>query len=448
MPPLPEAIIPVLASFAPLFSTRVWSHAQLLLLGAILTPGARTVTAALRAMGLATEHRFTNYHRVLNRATWSARQGSRILLGWLVALLVPPGVPLVLGADDTVERRSGRRITATGCDRDAVRSSHQHVIRCVGLKWVVMMRLVPGPWARRVGALPCLTAWCRPAKTSQPRRHKTSIAWVRHMVQHVRRWLPEHQRVLVVDGGLAAVARALACVNSRVTRVSRLRWDAALYHPPGPQPQGKRGRKPRTGKRQRSLQGGAAHADTPWETVAVDWYGGQRKQLWVFSHTALWYTPGTPPVDIRDVLVGDPTGTLRLEAFCCPALQATPEPILPWVVRRWSVEVTCEEARAHLGLETQRQWSDHAIARTTPLLFAVCSLVTVLALHFSQRGQIPVSITAWDHQDEPTFTDCLSFVRGHIWRARYVVTSTAEAEFVQCPRGVFELLLTGLPLAA
>src|SRR6266850_1767432 len=199
MPPLPEAIILVLASFAPLFSTRIWRHAQLLL----------------------------------------------------------------LGADDTVERRSGRRITAKGCYRDAVRSSHKHVIRCFGLKWVVMMLLVPVPWARRVWALPFLTALCRPAKTSQPRRHKTSIDWVRQMVQQVRRWLPEHQLVLVVDGGFAAVSLAWACVKSRVTMVSRLRWDAALYHPPGPQPQGKRGRKPLKGKRQRSLQGWAEHADTP-----------------------------------------------------------------------------------------------------------------------------------------------------------------------------------------
>jgi hypothetical protein len=115
MPPLPEVIIPVLASVAPRFSSRVWSHAQLLRLGAILTPGARTVTAALRALGWATEPRCTNDHRVLHRATWSARQGSRMLLGLLVARLVPPGVPLVLGADDTVARRAGGKIRAKGC---------------------------------------------------------------------------------------------------------------------------------------------------------------------------------------------------------------------------------------------------------------------------------------------------------------------------------------------
>jgi hypothetical protein len=196
------------------------------------------------------------------------------------------------------------------------------------------------------------------------------------------------------------------------------------------------------------LPGWAERADTPWETGEVDWYGGQRKPLWVFSLTALWYTPGVPPVDIRYVLVCDPVGKLRLDAFFCPDLQATPEQILPWVVMRWSVEVTCEEARAHLGLETQRQWSAQAIARTTPILFALFSLVTVLTLQLSPRGPIPVSMTAWYHKDEPTFSDCLALVRGHLWRARYVVNSTAEAKFVPFPRQVFELFLTGLPFAA
>ena len=132
MTPLAEGIILVLAPCAPLFSQRVWRHAPVLFLGAMLTAGARTVAAALRAMGLATERHFTNYHRVLNRATWSARRGSQILLGLLLSLLVPPGAPIILGADDTVGRRSGRRITAKGCDRDAVRSSKKHVIRCFG----------------------------------------------------------------------------------------------------------------------------------------------------------------------------------------------------------------------------------------------------------------------------------------------------------------------------
>jgi hypothetical protein len=156
----------------------------------MLSPRARTVTAALRVMGLAMEPRFTTYHRVLNRARWSARQGSRILLGLLITLLVPPGATIVLGADDTLERRGGRKITARGCYRDPVRSSKKHVIRCFGLKWVSMMLLVPVPWSRRGWALPFLTALCWPETLHGPRRHKTSVDCVRQMIKQVRRWLP------------------------------------------------------------------------------------------------------------------------------------------------------------------------------------------------------------------------------------------------------------------
>jgi hypothetical protein len=368
-------------------------------------------------------------------------------LGVLITLLVPAEATIVLGADDTVERRGGRKITAKGCYRDAMRSTKKHIIRCCGLKWVSMMLLVPVPWAQRVWALPFLTTLCWPAERAKRRRHKTSIDWARQMITQVRRWLPGRQLVLVVDGGFAAVSLALACIKQRVVMVSRLRWDAALYHRPGPQLPGKRGRKRLKGKRQRSLQSWASRSDTPWEDVEVDWYGGQRKRLWVFSHIALWYTPGLPPVEIRFVLVCDPEGKLRMEAFLCTDFQATAEQILHWVIMRWSLEVTLEEARAHLGLEMQSQWLDLAIARTTPILLALFSLVTVLALRLNPGSHIPVQVTAWYHKAEPTFVNCLALVCRHLWRARYFMNSAAEPELVQFPREVFEPLLTGFPSA-
>jgi hypothetical protein len=150
----------------------------------------------------------------------------------------------------------------------------------------------------------------------------------------------------------------------------------------------------------------------------------------------------------RFVLVRDPEGKLQDAAFFCTDLQATPQQILHWVVMRWAVEVTCEEARAHLGIETQRQWSDPAIARTTPVLLGLFSLVTVLALHLCPSGQVPVETTAWYHKAEPTFSDCLTLVRRHLWRARYCVNSASPAESVQLPREAFEVLLNDLPLAA
>jgi hypothetical protein len=153
-------------------------------------------------------------------------------------------------------------------------------------------------------------------------------------------------------------------------------------------------------------------------------------------------------VAIRYVLVADPAGKLRMEAFFCTELQATPEQLLARVVMRWSLEVTLEESRPHLGLETQRQWSDHAIARTTPGLLALFSIVTLLAWRLRQEGPMPVETTAWYQKTEPTFVDCLALVRRHLWRARYWMNSTTDPQCVQCPREAFELLVTGLPSAA
>src|SRR3712207_2695516 len=118
---LPPKMVQLLAPFAPLFSKRVWQHAQVLLIGAILAPGRRTVSSALRAMGLEREKRFHRYHRVLSHASWSSKEASRVLLGLVVKAFVPEG-PLVVGIDETVERRYGKKIRAKGVYRDPVRS--------------------------------------------------------------------------------------------------------------------------------------------------------------------------------------------------------------------------------------------------------------------------------------------------------------------------------------
>ena len=444
-------IIPLLAVFAPLFSSRVWPHAQVLLIGALLTPGVRTVTAILRTMGRAEEAHFTNYHRVLNRAVWYPLQGSRMLLGLLVAALVPAGGPLILGGDDTIERRQGERIKAKGCYRDPVRSTKKYTVRCFGLKWVSLMLLVPVPWSRRVWALPFLTVLCpsQEACRQEGRRHKTSHDWLRQMVKQVRRWWPHRQMLLIVDGAFASVGLGWACVAMDTVLVSRLRWDARLYHPPGPQRQSKRGPKPQTGGRQRTLKVWAAREDTPWQSEEISWYGGQRKTMQWFSRTALWYRAGQPPLPLRFVLVRDPEGKLRDEVFFCTDLQATPVQILEWVIMRWGVEVTFEEARAHLGMETQRQWSDNAILRSTPCLLGLFSIVTWLTHHLQQHHQIPVQTTAWYRKEQPTFSDCLYWIRQHIWHQRFFVNSTSQGHLSQLPHELIDLLgLYGFPIAA
>ena len=473
MHPLPEGIITILAAFAPLFSDRVWYHAQELMIGAILSPGKRTVSAALRVMGRSEERHFTNYHRVLNRVKWNSLQGSRILLGLLLAMFPSPGA-IVLGVDETIERRSGKKIKHVGCYRDPVRSTRKHVVRCFGVKWVSMMLLVPVPFSHRICALPFLTLPCEPEvkeknansgkkKPTHPSkgRHKTSVDWARQtclcvlsharrqVIKQVHRWLPNRLLVLVVDGGFAAMSLMWACKGISTTMVSRLRWDAALYHPPKPRQKGQRGPTPKKGQRQRRLRTWAARSDTPWQSHEIFWYGGTRKTMLLFSRTALWYRPGWDPVPIRYVIVRDPQSKLKDEVFFCTDPSLCPLQILKWVVMRWSVEVTFEEARAHLGLETQRQWSDLAVERTTPCLLALFSIVTLMTLHLCQDKAIPIQTTAWYKKQQPTFSDCILLVRRHIWRARFLVNSAPEAEFVQFPKEMLDLLcMFDLPVAA
>jgi hypothetical protein len=440
---LPPEMVALLAAFAPLFSPCVWTKAQALAVGAILAIGPRTVCAILRIMGLSQEHHFTNYHRVLNRDAWSCLASGQILLGLIIAL-IPSAWPIALAVDDTIERRGGRCIQAKGCYRDAVRSSKKHLVKCFGLRWIALMILVPVPWSSRVWALPVLTTLSWPEGAGRRRSHKTSIAWARQMALQVRRWLPERELILVVDGGYAAVELAHACRRHRITLICRLRLDAALYDPPGLQPPSKRGPKPKKGPRQRRLTEWASDGLTPWETIVVDWYGGQRRQMQVFSRTGLWYTRGQDPVAIRYVLTRDPAGSLPDAAYFCTEERWLPVEVLTYVVQRWSVEVTFEEARAHLGLETQRQWSDLAIQRTTPVLLGLFSIVTLLAVQGYQAGLLVAERTAWYEKESPTFSDCIRLVRQQIWRSRIRGSSPPMTEVLQLPQMLLEALVHGL----
>src|SRR5690349_7228181 len=151
---LPACFASLILTFAPVFvQQRTWRHAELLLIGAILAPGKRTVTSLLRIAGLGRERRFTNYHRVLNRAAWDGRTAARLLLGLLIAVFAPSG-PVLLGIDDTIERRRGKRIAAKGVYRDPVRSSKGHLVKASGLRWLSLMLLAPIPWAGLGPAVP------------------------------------------------------------------------------------------------------------------------------------------------------------------------------------------------------------------------------------------------------------------------------------------------------
>jgi len=450
MPPLPELIITLLPPFAPLFTRPVWLHAQVLLLGAILCRGPRTVASVLRVMGLSEERRFEKYHRVVSRARWSGLQGAKILLGLLITML-PASWPILIGVDETLERRRGRNIKAKGYYRDAVRSSEKVVVKCYGLQWNSMMLLVPLPWSSRVWALPFLTVLVpsKRANVAAGRRHKTNIDWTGQMVKVVSRWL-KRAWVLIGDGSYGCIRLAWVCLRSPVpiTLVSRLRTDAQLYEFAGPEVAGRRGPKPQKGRRRRSLIDRHGEVLSRGKEVRVRWYGGQRKRLLILSDIALWYTSGQAPVPIRWVLVVDPAKPERLEAFFSPDLDLKPQRIIEWFVLRWNVEVTFEESRRHLGVESQRQWSDLAIARTTPALLGLFSIVCWLAYQLRERLTLTVLSSAWYVKDEATFSDILARVRRTIWAQKYCNTSGSEGQPVVIQRPEWEELIDQLAMAA
>jgi Transposase DDE domain len=329
-----------------------------------------------------------------------------------------------------------------------VRSSRGHLVRCFGLKWIVLTVLVPVPWSQRVWAVPLLTTLSWPEGSGRRPGHKTSLDGTRQMVVQVRRWLPERGLILVLDGGFAAVKRAHDCQRHQVALICRLRLDAALDDPPGPQPPSKRGPKPKKGQRHRRWTEWAGDRETPWERIEVDRYGGEREVMQVFSGTGLWSTRGQDPVALRSVLARDLEGRWSDAASFCTDERFVPEEILQYVVQRWSMEVTFEEARAPLGLETQRQWSDLAIARTTPVLLGLFSVVALLAVQWHRSGSLVAEQTAWYEKECPTFSDCMRLARQQIWRSRILGPSSEAADVIQLPRPLLEALVHGLSSAA
>lgn len=441
---LPVEVASIIESFAALFSKRVWYQAQVLIVGAILATGKRTVTSILGVMGLSEDKHFQNYHRVLNRAVWSSLAASRVLLMILITIFATCG-PIVIGMDDTIERRKGEKIKAKGIYRDPVRSSHGHFVKVSGLRWLSMMLLVEIPWASRVWALPFFTTLAPSQRYNQQhkRRHKTLIDWGRQMMLQIKRWLPTRELVVVTDSSFAAL-ELLAAVSKRsklpIHMITRLRLDAALYEPAPPRLQSTMGRPRLKGKRLPNLEKVLVNPNVQWEQIILNrWYGEGKRQVEICTGTAVWYHTGLPVVPIRWVLVRDPQGKFESQALLCTKQTYSPTQILEWFVRRWQMEVTFEEVRTHLGMETQRQWSDLAIARTTPCLLGLFSLVTILAHDLQANYSWTVRQTIWYSKPLPTFSDALALVRRFLWASTFSM-SPEQTEMIKVPRALFERL--------
>ncbi len=288
---LPAELLPLIVEFAPLFSKPVWEHAKVLLVGAILAPGKRTVTACLRVMGLSQEQCFTNYHRVLNRARWSALEASRILLRLLIAAFALTG-ELVFGLDDTIKRRRGANIKAKGIYRDPVRSSHSHFVKASGLRWLCCMLLVSVKWAGCVWGLPFLTVLCPSeryhAEQGRKRQKLTDRAW--QIIQLLTRWLPDRTLVFVGDNSFATLDLLYAVSQTpNASLITRLRLDAELWDPAPERKPGQNGRPRVKGARRPSPQQRLDDPATQWTKLEVEhWYGGGKREVEIYTETCVW----------------------------------------------------------------------------------------------------------------------------------------------------------------
>jgi hypothetical protein len=360
---------------------------------------------------------------------------------------------VLLGIDETLERRRGDKIAAKGIYRDAARSSHSFFVKSSGLRWISLMLLTRVPWASRVWALPFLSVLAPSERYDKERghRHKTLAQWAGQMIVQVRRWLPERKLVLVADSGYAVLTLLDRCAGlaAPVTMVTRLRLDAALYQVAPERKPHQMGRPRKKGKRLPTLQQLLTDNETAWATITVPcWYSQSNREVEIVSDTCVWYHTGMPPVPIRFVLVRDSQGKFKPQALLCTDLAADPIQILSWFVQRWQMETTFQEVRRHLGVETQRQWNELAIARTTPALLGLFSLVTLLAHQQVMERKLCARQAAWYIKVQPTFSDALASVRRELWSYALFCTCSAKTDVEKLQQALMERFADTLCYAA
>lgn len=438
--PFPDPIIEVLTVFRPLFTAPTWRKLMILLTGTLLARGRRTVAAALRASGNAQATDWSLFHQVLNRARWSPLAVSHQLLLLIVETFVPAGACVDLVIDETLERRWGSKISKRGHYRDSALSSRERSVSSPGLRWIVMAVVVDLPWTKQRWALPFLCVLATTPEVSERlgKRHKTVGMWAHQMISLVHRWLPDRCVKLMGDTAYTVLELGLHAKAKQVTLITTGRLDAVLHEPPPKRTKDTIGRPRVIGQRLPALETVLQNPETLWQKLTLDWYGEGKRTLEICTGTALWYRSGYDPLPIRWVLTRDPSGKRPPKALFSTDPTQTAEQIVSNFMKRWSLEVTFEEGRAHLGIETQRQWSDLAIERSTPLLFGLYSLVTLFGRALHPEGHLPVAQAAWYHKQAATFRDVLAVVRRRLWDLGTFSTLPTDPAVVLVPRASLE----------
>lgn len=445
---LPSSVEPTFLKFSHAFTQPTAARMGILMVGMILSLGRHTVTAALRMMGSLAPGHFSTYHRLFSRASWSTWTLSHILTGMILDLFEPDeAIPLAV--DETTAEHKGAKVYGKGCHRDAVRSTHVHTAYKWGHKWVVLAIVVKFPWARCPWSLPIMAVLYRTEKLdkAEGRRHKTPSELARQMLATLIHWFPGRNFILTGDGGYATVELARFCSRHRRPLVSRLRGDAALYAPAPRRRKNQTGRPRVKGNKMDSPEQAGRRKNAAWKNATVDWYGGGTRRVRLLTATGLWYNRGRA-VQIRWVYVVDRDGTHRDDCLFSTDPTLSPERIVSLFTRRWSIEVTFEEVRAHLGFETTRQRVAKSVLRTAPCLLGLFSVISLTFNTHQHRYRVRPTSTAWYVKEGITFSDAIATVRRLLWTKTIFGTSAHDDHIAKLPRPLRTLLLDTLSRAA
>lgn len=453
---LPKTAQSLLSRFSIAFTRPTFQRAMILFVGFVLAIRRRTVTGALRVTQTLWHKRghFSSFHRVFSRAKWSLWPLGKVLAA-LVLDHVPEDQPVICIVDDTAIAHPGDQVYGKSMHRDACRSTRSLNAWLFGHSWVTLAINIKFPFAARAWALPVLMGLYRSPKLDQQekRRHKTPIAIARALMAALLHWFPERKFILLADGGYSshAMARFAHRHRRRLTLVSLLHPQAHLRLPPPTPVKGQLGRKRIRGDKLPHPSAVVADPKTKRRRTTVNWYGGQRRRIEFISGTGHWYKATEGLVPIRWVFVHDLDGTHEDRYFFSTDISLSPSKIIALYTARWSIEVTFQETREHLGLATPRNRKDKSVLRTAPCLLGLFSVVSLI-FHCitSKPNQKPARPAAWPwyHKTHITFSDALAGVRRQLWQETIISGSMPHGDLKKLPLQIRQALLDHLSYAA
>jgi len=440
---LPSVAEPLLMSFSIAFTEPTFQRSLVLLVGAILAKGRRTITNLLWNVGDLAEGDPSDYHRVLSRAPWSLWKLGRVLATAVIELAAHEDWIRVV-VDCTVAEHKGKKVYGKGCHHDSVRSTDNHTVFRWGHRWIVLAVVVRFPFCSRPWALPVLTALYRPEEVNKKerRRHKTPIQLAQALMTILLQWFPHKKFVLLGDGGYASHDLARFCHRhrQRLVLVSKFAPDGALYAPPPPAKKNKNGGRPRVkGAKLKTPE--TVVAESRLRKTTVSWYGASERQVKVCDGHGQWYQSGAGLVPVHWVFVRDAEGTHRDEYFYTTHDGFTPEQVVTLYTLRWNLEVAFQELRAHLGFEKTRQRSKNSVLRMAPCLLGLFSVISLIYHEHRKRHKATLCDRPCYTKSEPTFSDAIAAVRRLFWEETVLAQPYFSKVCKNLPPKLYEFVL-------